>query len=115
MNRNDAKQTILKVVRENPGINAVKLIVCNELTAAVCSKEYALLDLINELVEEKSMIEVEYILQEMDYRVKSTYFPAETDICLPPEAPKDTIAFVLPNGKNDSILFPTGTTFRLVV
>jgi hypothetical protein len=37
-------------------------------------------NLLEEMVKQKRLIEVEYVLPDMDYRIKSLYFPVGTEI-----------------------------------
>lgn len=53
-----------------------ELVVCPELIR----EGFDLIQLIDELINEKKIIEVEYVLPTMDYRVKSFLLPFGTNI-----------------------------------
>lgn len=71
------KAAIIKIVNEHQGIKAVDLVV--EVSQSIFPEpmdefEAALI----EAIEEGDVVEVEYTLPHMDYRVKSMYLPKDT-------------------------------------
>lgn len=73
------KELIKRVVNEHQGIKAPELVVlvvqqCAEFPFDHESYDEAL----TELIAEGEIVEVEYTLPSMDYRVKSIYLPKDT-------------------------------------
>ena len=71
-----AQQNLIDLVQDNPGIQAVELI--TKLT--IQNNETNILQLLRQAVNEKKIIELEYIVP--NGRIKSRYFPANTVIRL---------------------------------
>lgn len=71
------KDAIRKVVSEHTGIKAVELVM--EVSRQVASMDSYETEL-QQLIDDGEVIEVEYTLPHMDYRVKSIYFPKDTVI-----------------------------------
>jgi len=69
------KELIINCINEHTGIKGVDLVV-DVCSNEVNTEEYE--NALNELVMNGEIIEVEYTLPSMDYRVKSMYFPKET-------------------------------------
>lgn len=74
------RDTILATVNTQQGIKAVELVlnVLGSLGHAFDDREY-LLEL-SRLIQEGEVIEFEYVLPNLDYRIKSIYFPKGTVI-----------------------------------
>lgn len=73
------KELILKTVNEHQGIKAVELVVEVSQQSAdfpfdMNQYENSLMELIND----NEIVEIEYTLPSMDYRVKSLYLPKDT-------------------------------------
>lgn len=87
---NKMKEAILKIIESQPGIKAVELMV--KLTVDAKGKiEYTEMDhSLKELINDGSIVEVEYILPSMDYRIKSLYFPKGTQVTVKTTEVKDS-------------------------
>lgn len=72
MTKNEAKNIIIGMINEKQGCKATELAADLVL---MNFENHKPLSLLNELVQEKRIIEIEYILPQMDYRVKSFYLP----------------------------------------
>jgi hypothetical protein len=74
----EARDEILKIVDSKQGCKATELVAA----FAILHPDYEgdVLNDIEGLINEKKLIEVEYILPNMDYRVKSMLFPAKTRV-----------------------------------
>jgi uncharacterized membrane protein YcjF (UPF0283 family) len=76
------KEKIVAIVNENTGIKATQLVTdvviqCHN-TNEIHPGTENLLQAINELVESGEIVELEFVLPSMEYRVKSIYFPKGT-------------------------------------
>lgn len=73
------KELIVQKINDHQGIKATELVV-NIISefGEIESNDYD--NALAELINDKEIIEVEYTLPSMDYRVKSLYFPKETVI-----------------------------------
>lgn len=90
MNDELKRELIRDAMAANPGIKAVQLV--SEVTSEVMKRIKAqapslgndnqegknVVDIINAMVKEGELVEVEYVLPTMVYRVKSVYFPKGT-------------------------------------
>jgi hypothetical protein len=76
------KDIILKNISENPGIKASELVVkmMNYVSEQKLQTNFDFINVIEELIHDGYIIEVQYILPDMDYRIKSMYFPKGTNI-----------------------------------
>jgi hypothetical protein len=72
--KDEIKQLIVERVSEKAGLKAVHL--ASEEDIVLACKD--LPSICEELVEEGRLVEVEYVLPEMDWRIKSFYLPAGT-------------------------------------
>lgn len=75
------KEIITNIVNSSQGIKAVELVlkVMEEINPVKFDeKEYN--KCLTELINNKEIVEIEYILHQMDYRIKSIYFPKGTII-----------------------------------
>ncbi len=72
------RKIILDKVNNSTGIKAVELVVAvqTEVKSEFQHDEYV--KTIEELVSSKEIVELDYILPSMNYRVKSLYFPKGT-------------------------------------
>lgn len=85
---NSMQEIIINLINENPGINNCKLVMktmeivyrMNNYKVTETPKDF--LKNLEELVNSKELVEVEYILPTMDYRIKSLFFPKGTKINL---------------------------------
>jgi ribosome biogenesis SPOUT family RNA methylase Rps3 len=76
------KEKILKLISENPGIKGVELAIKTITSIAEKGLPINNLDFVNELeklVHAGDIIELEYILPQMDYKIKSMFFPKGTE------------------------------------
>lgn len=71
----EAKQRLVNIITEKQGMKAVELA---GLAALSFSCDESVVLLLDELVREKSIVEVEYVLPNMSYRIKSMFFPKGT-------------------------------------
>lgn len=85
----DIKSKILDIVSDKPGIKGVdltldvlQLLLEHENNCDDPKSELAV-GLINELVLQGEIVEVEYVLPTMTYRIKSLYFPKGTEVTIP--------------------------------
>jgi len=74
------KETVKEIVNKSQGLKAVELSmrVLTETKYDVKSED--IIKTIEDLVREGEIVELEYILPQMDYRIKSIYFPKGTNI-----------------------------------
>lgn len=77
MDKQEAKQAIVDCITDVQGCKATELI-CNERLASVVT-QFNMVELLQELVNEKQIIEVAYVLPSMSYREKSFYLPSGTE------------------------------------
>jgi len=75
------KQEIINMVNSNPGIKAIDLCILPNIIL-LCHDAVIFNKAIEELIKEKKIVEVEYILKGMSYRIKSIFFPEETEISI---------------------------------
>ena len=77
MSKDGIKSSIIDFVSKQPGCTPI------ELVCGIAFGENFAVDvpvLLEKLVDEGSLIEVEYVLPTMDYRTKSILFPKNSDI-----------------------------------
>jgi hypothetical protein len=79
----DVREVILTVISNRPGIKNVDLVLncmnlLNPLKFEATDYNFEL----NKLISEHEIVELEYILPHMDYRVKSIYFPKGTVVSM---------------------------------
>ena len=79
LKRKDMKEKIIELVNDCGPIKATELIV-KLIEIHDISQNNLILDILNELVKNGDIIEVEYTLPQMNYRIKSLYFPKRTEI-----------------------------------
>jgi len=78
MTKQEAKTALVEKVAFYQGIKAVQLVA--DLTPDLIDFDIPLL--LEELVSENKLIEIEYALPNMNWRLKSFYFPAGTAISI---------------------------------
>ncbi len=79
------KELIKKIVNENPGINGVKLATSVLESFYKEKRDWTQDDYfknLEELISQKEIVEIEYVLPELENMVKSIYFPKGTDVRL---------------------------------
>ncbi len=79
------KELIKKTVNQNPGIKGVNLVL--DVTVSLSKEvdeweEDAYFEALEDLVSQKEIIEVEYVLPGLGNKIKSIYFPKGTDVRL---------------------------------
>lgn len=73
------REELLHLINTNTGINGVNLVLRVMGKLGPTSFEHETFqEIIEELVKEGEVTELEYILPQMDYRMKSMYFPKGT-------------------------------------
>lgn len=73
------RETILALINANSGLKAVEL-VCKVMGVVnpLMFKNIEYQDTLEQLLKEGEIVELEYILPQLNYRVKSLYFPKGT-------------------------------------
>ena len=76
---------VVEIVKENPGIKSTEL--AAKLTIKKCENNLKvegdeIVKAIDDAAKEGLILEMEYILPSMPYRIKSVYFPADTKLTL---------------------------------
>ena len=79
MTRSEAKDQLATIIREKQGCKATDLLGSKAVLEIILA-DHPLLDLIEELVSEGRLVEVEYYLADLPYRVKSFLLPEGTTI-----------------------------------
>jgi len=84
MTKEEAKSLIVSTVERTQGCKATQVLclVENEGDMILLARDYNVVELIAELVKERKLVEVEYILPAMNYRVKSFLLPALTKVMI---------------------------------
>jgi hypothetical protein len=82
MTRDEVKNKIVEIVTLKQGCKAIELgaALVEILTQDGDCDDFPIPDLIEELVQEEKLVEVEYVLPAMNYRIKSFLLPAGTEI-----------------------------------
>ncbi len=81
MTKEDVKKMILNIINGSSGIKATELITAVYDEAKEHSlEEHNIVVYVEELVFENEILEIEYTLPLMSYRLKSIYFPIGTTI-----------------------------------
>lgn len=76
------KEAILNIINTRQGVKSVNLALdVMSLTNPISFDDIPYQKELAELVKSGEIIELEYILPDMDYRVKSIYFPKGTKFC----------------------------------
>lgn len=79
MNRNEAKKEIVATVEAVQGCKATELI-ANERILPLIAANFDIIGMIAELCSEGELVEIEYIIPNIPYRVKSFLFPKGTKV-----------------------------------
>lgn len=74
---------VVEIVKENPGIKSTEL--ATKLTIKKCENSlkvegHEIVKAIDEAVTEGLILEIEYVLPSMPYRITSVYFPTNTKL-----------------------------------
>ena len=80
MNAEVIKQWIVDHVTSVNGCKATELATIPEIAMELYNSKLKLSDLILELVSQHKLVEVEYILPNLDFRIKSFLLPAKTKV-----------------------------------
>ena len=80
MNKEEIKGLIVRYVVEKQGCKCIGLATNKDIVLACKDFNFSLLDLIDELIDEEKLIDIEYILPDIDYRVKSFLLPGKTKL-----------------------------------
>lgn len=110
MSKDGIKTSIIDFVSKRPGCTPI------ELVCGIAFGENFAVDvpvLLEKLVDEGSLIEVEYVLPTMDYRTKSILFPKGTDIEFSKGTEGLSLVFGTVEHNVDAKDFPFGTTFTI--
>jgi hypothetical protein len=78
MNKEEVKTFLVEKIVGLQGIKATELFSLPEV--AVDLREFNIIDLMDELIGEGRIVEIEYALPEMNWRLKSFYLPAGTRV-----------------------------------
>jgi hypothetical protein len=100
MTKDQIKQRIVAIITDRQGCKAMELASSLDILSATqpgteyrkSSGDFNLLELMNELVAERKVVEVEYVLPNLSYRAKSFYLPASTTIQVFPKSAAETNA-----------------------
>lgn len=100
-NRGEVKNRIVDIVNNVQGLKVTELVVklmevLREENLEYVLHEHSVTILVDELVKEGELVEVEYILPGMLYRIKSFLLPANTQVVLAP-----TVQFKVKFGKQE--------------
>ncbi len=87
--KNRLKSVLFEMIDNSSGIKATDVATrfvsrCYEQSLE-CEEMDLWLILLNELVDEEEIVELEYIVPSMEYRIKSMYFPKGTKLYLDKE------------------------------
>jgi hypothetical protein len=74
------KQQIVSVVEGRQGCKLTELVADPDLLDAVTSVGRQFIDLVNELIDEGRLVEVEYTVPRLNWRLKSFILPAGSEI-----------------------------------
>jgi len=74
MKKTDVKNIITYVVTKLQGCKGTEL-VCQPEFISVYKAGFDLVEIIEEMIKENELIEIEYTIPQLDYRVKSFYLP----------------------------------------
>ena len=82
MTRDELKNRIVEIVTEKQGCKVTELCVLPELVLADDGEGngFSIPELVEELALEERIIEIQYVIPAMDYRIKSFLFPVGTEI-----------------------------------
>jgi hypothetical protein len=77
------RTAILNYVREVQGCKITELCAVEHLVIAAIEEKTNLGEVVYELIEEGSLISIDYILSNMTYRMKTFVLPAKTRVVIP--------------------------------
>lgn len=80
MTRDELKQAIVEEVNQLRSCKTIELVTALVESLSEWCGEHDLLDVIDEMIISGQLVEVQYVLPDMDYRVKSILFPGGTEI-----------------------------------
>jgi hypothetical protein len=81
MDREQAKQIIVETIQSVQGCKGTELITkVAENNPEIFSGDWSIPELVEDLVNEERVAEIEYSLPGMEYRAKSFYLPAQTNV-----------------------------------
>jgi len=78
---NSSESVLISIVNEHQGLKLTELVM--HATVAISKLGYREPDLVkvlNGLISEAKLLEIEYVLPDMDYRIKSFILPAGTKV-----------------------------------
>lgn len=78
MTKQDAKNVLVGKITSLQGVKATQL--AAEEDVAIGLADFNIPELLEELVTEKRLIEIEYTLPDMEWRLKSFYLPVGTQL-----------------------------------
>ena len=81
MNQDEAKAEIVDVVSEVQGCKATELI-AHERILSLVAEGHKVVEMIAELCDEGELVEVEYVVPNISYRIKSFLLPKGTQISI---------------------------------
>lgn len=73
-------KNVLETIKENPGIKSTELAIKVAEKSKVNAGEF--MEIIDALVSIGEIVEIEYTMPLMEYRIKSIYFPKESNVVL---------------------------------
>ena len=73
-------KNVLETIKENPGIKSTELAIKVAEKSKVNAGEF--MEIIDALVSIGEIVEIEYTMPLMKYRIKSIYFPKESNVVL---------------------------------
>ncbi len=84
MTRDELKVFIVKKVTEANGIKGTQLVADIAIEPGIreCLGTHEIPDLLDELVSEGSIVEIEFIVPRMTYKIKSFYLPKGSEITI---------------------------------
>lgn len=112
------RQTIIAIVQKQPGIRGTELCIhdniVNDAACGFFKEGVDVVDIMNQMVVDGHLVELEYVLAETNYRIKSMYFPQGTNVQVETIDP-NVVEYTLPDGNEGRIKFDPGTKFFKVV
>jgi len=84
MTRDKIKSTIQNIVEQKQGCKVTELIadIPNEVFNEISSDDF--FPILNELIEDKKLIQISYVLPNLDYRIKDFLLPGGTRLIQTP-------------------------------
>jgi hypothetical protein len=92
MTKDQIKEYIVKIINDRQGCKAMELVLDHTILSAATepyqggADKFDFLELMSELIAEGKVIEIEYVLSNMNYRAKSFYLPANTKVSVFPKS-----------------------------